>query len=278
LGILALWTAWVDGRGFVDGADVAALEEAQGDQIGEAQDRDLDAVAAGGDAQQRVGDHRGEELEADRVVVVAEKAADVKMLFDPAKQQLDLPPGLVEGGDVDGGALEVIGQQGDGFPVGSLDHEAAQSHRQGRIALAGEAHLGVVEHGEIIALRQRDGALADDVEAHIGLGSGEEDRALVGDRGPPAIMAIALVKDIGRPLLDRDRAADLGVVDVGIGDVEDARTVGLRVKDDVHLQAADAPVRFGPVAQLAERDRRRIDQLHHGGAVASADRVGWRAG
>src|SRR5580704_10523282 len=32
LGILALWTAWVDGRGFVDGADVAALEEAPGDQ------------------------------------------------------------------------------------------------------------------------------------------------------------------------------------------------------------------------------------------------------
>src|SRR5882724_11420455 len=99
------------------------------------------------------------------------------------------------------------------------------------------------------------------------LGSGEEDRALVGDRGPPAIMAIALVKDIGGTRLDRDRAADLGVVDVGIGDVEDARAVGLRVKDDMHLQAADAPVRFGPVAQLAERDGRRIDQLHHGRAV-----------
>ena len=135
LGILALRTAWVDGRGFVDGADMAALEEAQGDQIGEAQDRDLDGVAAGGDAQQRVGDHRGEELETDRVVVVAEKAADVEMLFDPAKQQLDLPPGFVEGGDVDGGALQVIGQQGDGFAVGSLDHEAAQPHRQCRLAL-----------------------------------------------------------------------------------------------------------------------------------------------
>lgn len=37
----------------------------------------------------------------------------------------------------------------------------------------------------------------------------------------------------------------------------------------MHLQPADAPVRFGPVAQLAERDGRRIDQLHHGRAVAS---------
>src|SRR6266849_8517181 len=120
-GVLALWAAWVDGRGFVDGAEVAALEEAQSDQIGEAQDRDLDAMAAGGDAQQRVGDHRGKDLEADRVVVVAEEAADVEMLFDPAKQQLDLPSGLVEGGDVDDGSFAVIGQQGDGFAVGSLD-------------------------------------------------------------------------------------------------------------------------------------------------------------
>src|SRR5947209_19577540 len=67
-GVLALRTAWVDGRGFVDGAKLAAFEEAQGDQIGKAQDRDLDAVAAGGDAQQGVGDHRGKDLEADGVV------------------------------------------------------------------------------------------------------------------------------------------------------------------------------------------------------------------
>jgi hypothetical protein len=100
-GALALRAAWVDGRGFIDGAEVAALEEAQSDQIGEAQDRDLDAMAAGGEAQRRIGDHRGKDLEADRVVVVAKKAADVEVLFDPAKQELDLPSGLVEGGDVE---------------------------------------------------------------------------------------------------------------------------------------------------------------------------------
>src|ERR1700730_15811374 len=92
----------------------------------------------------------------------------------------------------------------------------------------------------------------NDVEAHVGLRPGNENRTLVGDRGPPAVVAIALVKDIGRSRLECNRATDLGVVDVGIGDVEDARIVGLRVKDDMHLQAADTPVRFGPVAQLAE--------------------------
>src|SRR6202022_4187313 len=118
--------------------------------------------------------------------VVAEEAADVEMLFDPAKQELDLPSGLVEGGDVEGGALEVIGQQGDGFAVGSLDPEPAQADRQLRIALAGQAHLTVLEHGETIALRERDGALANDVEAHVGLGSGNEGGALVSDRRQPA--------------------------------------------------------------------------------------------
>jgi SAM domain (Sterile alpha motif) len=268
-GVLAWWAARVDGRGFVDGGEVAALEEAQSDQIGEAQDRDLDAVAAGGDAQQRIGDHRGKDLEADRVVVVAEEAADVEMLFDPAKQQLDLPSSLVEGGDVDGGSFEVIGQQGDGFAVGALDPEPAQSDRQLRIALAGQAHLIVLEHGETVALGERDRALANEVEAHVGLGSGDEDRALASDRGPPAVVAIALIKDVGRPGLDRDRATDLGVVNVGVGDVEDARIVGLRVKDDMHLQAPNTPVRFGTIAQLAERNGRRIDQLHHRRAVAS---------
>jgi hypothetical protein len=48
-------------------------------------------------------------------------------------------------------------------------------------------------------LGERDGALANDVEAHIGLGSGDEDRALVRDRGPPAIVAIALIKDMVAP-------------------------------------------------------------------------------
>src|SRR5215831_11750739 len=136
------------------------------------------------------------------------------------------------------------GQQGDGFPVGSLDPQPAQSDRQLRIALAGKAHLVVLEHGEIVALGGCDKARADVVEAHVGLGPGDEDRALVSDCGPPAVVAIPLVKDIARPRLDRQRATDLGVVNIGIGNVEDARIIGLRVKDDMELQAANAPVRL----------------------------------
>ncbi len=210
------------------------------------------------------------------------KAADVEMLFDPAKQQLDLPPGFVEGGDVDGGALQVIGQQGDGFAVGSLDHEAAQPHRQCRIALAGEAHLSVAEHGETIALRPpHDGRSPTGSRRILVLGRGEEDRALPRrSRSTSHNGNNPCQRHRSPPAFEGDRATDLGVVDVGIGDVEDARTVGLRVKDDMHLQAADAPVRFGPVAQLAERDRRRNRSTSPWPCrrAASADRAGWRPG
>jgi hypothetical protein len=80
-------------------------------------------------------------------------------------------------------------------------------------------------------------------------------------------MAITLVEYIGRAPLDGDRAADLGVIDVGIGDVEDARTIKVRIIDDMHLHAADAAIRLGPIAALAERDGRGIDQPQHGRAL-----------
>lgn len=65
------------------------------------------------DARQREGDHRGEELQADRIVVVSEKLAYLQMLFDPAKQQFDPPAALVKRGDFDSGAGKIIGHEGD---------------------------------------------------------------------------------------------------------------------------------------------------------------------
>jgi hypothetical protein len=66
----------------------------------------------GGDAQQQIGDHRGEELQANGFLGSAKKGADLQMLFDPAKQQLNLPAFAVERGDVAGRALHVVGQDG----------------------------------------------------------------------------------------------------------------------------------------------------------------------
>ena len=40
---------------------------------------------------QGVGDHRGQQLQSDGIVVVAEELADLEMLLDPAEEQLDIP-------------------------------------------------------------------------------------------------------------------------------------------------------------------------------------------
>lgn len=76
-------------------------------------------------------------------------------------------------------------------------------------------------------------------------------------------MTIALVEDVGGARLDGDRAPNHGIVDVGVGDVQDARIIGFGIVDDVHLHAADTPVRLDPAAQLAQRDGRRVDEAQH---------------
>ena len=48
-----------------------------------------------------------------------------------------------------------------------------------------------------------------------------------------------------------------------ISDVEEARTIGLGITDDVHVRAADVVVRRGPIAQFAERNGGRVDEAQH---------------
>jgi hypothetical protein len=121
---------WFEGcprrRGPVDEIDGPSLESASPDEVGKAVKGQIGS-AASGDAQEQEGDHGGEDLKADGVLGTAEKALDVEMLLDPAEEQLDLPAFAVEGGDLEGGAVEVVGQQ---------DDEAAVVTAQGDVARA----------------------------------------------------------------------------------------------------------------------------------------------
>ena len=142
-----------------------------GDEIEEAQDGQAAATEAGGNADQSIGDHRGQQLQADGVVAVAEELADVEMLLDPAEQQFDLPAAFVERCDFDRRAFEVIGQEIDrATALMAQQADAAQAHRQLGIALAGEADLSVFENGEAVALGNLDGALFNQFEAILTLG------------------------------------------------------------------------------------------------------------
>ena len=103
--------AGVGGWRSVDFSDRPSQKQALADEFGEAQRRHGEAMKTRRDAQQHIGDHGGEDLQADGVFVPAEELADAQMLLDPAKQQFDLPAALVEGGDFDGGARQIVGDE-----------------------------------------------------------------------------------------------------------------------------------------------------------------------
>src|SRR5712671_5178441 len=251
--------AWVDGWWLFNGADLAAVEQALSDEVGKSEDWNRDAVGALGDPQQRIGDHCGEELQPDCIIIVSEELADLEVLLDPAEQEFDLPAAFVERGDGDGGALHVVGQQCDGvIVVVTPEAHAAQPDRQFGIAFAGKPHLGIFENGAAVALRHGDRTKLDRLEPHVGFGPRHEARSGGRDRAPPTVMAITFVEHVSGARLDPDGAADLGIVDVGIGQIEDARAVGFGIVDDMHLHAFDASVRLRPTAQPAKGNGARI--------------------
>src|SRR5437879_9067072 len=98
-----LWFAltWIDRRRLVDCGDRPSREQELRDEFGEAQYRYFHAVHARRDAQQQIGDHRGEDLQADSVVVGTEEFTDIEMLLDPAEQQFNLPAALVKRRNLD---------------------------------------------------------------------------------------------------------------------------------------------------------------------------------
>ena len=71
----------IDVGWLVDAGDGFANEEAGGDELGEAEGGDVEAGLARRDAQQQVGDHGGEELEADGVFGAAEELAQLEVLM-----------------------------------------------------------------------------------------------------------------------------------------------------------------------------------------------------
>src|SRR6187455_99476 len=243
--------ARIDWRRLVDLRDGAAHEQELADELCKAERRQLDAVGACGDAQQEVGDHRGEDLQTNRVVAVAEEPADSEMLLDPAEQQFDLPAALVERGDLDCGALEIIGQQRDPAAAVALDLDASQRDRQAGVAFADEPDLGIIDDGEAVADAVAHRPEAAGAQAHVGLRTRDEETTGIIDLPPPVEAAIALVVDIGHAGFDLHLPANLDVVDVGRRNLDAMRHVAGRIVDHVHLYTAELP--FAPLAQLAQR-------------------------
>src|ERR1044071_8956275 len=76
------WPCRVGLIGLVDVGQGDAGEEAGGDEFGEADGRYLEAALAGSDAKQQIGNHCGQELETDGVLVLAKEGSDLEVLLD----------------------------------------------------------------------------------------------------------------------------------------------------------------------------------------------------
>src|SRR6516165_2779169 len=153
-------------------------------------------MKTGGDAQEQIGNHCGEDLQLNGVVVVAKKLADIEMLLDPAEQQFDLPAHLVERRDLNRGPRKIVGDESDGSTGLALDANAPQRHRQPGVPLADEDDLVIADDLETIALALAHRAMAGGAKPHVRLCPGDEEGLGIIDLLPPVEAAITLVEHI----------------------------------------------------------------------------------
>jgi hypothetical protein len=144
------------------------------------------------------------------VFAAAEKAADFEVLLEPFEQQLDLPALFVEPRDLGRRSVEIVGQQIKRLVlVGAGDGELAQDDIKERVFWRPAMRPVVAELDPAIG---RDAIAGGDLDADlaaisIALASGNEEGAGGADRKPPAVIGVALVKDVGGACLPRDGTA-----------------------------------------------------------------------
>src|SRR6266478_3969697 len=80
----------------VDFRDRFSHEQALANELSEAQVQHSQGIQTPREAQEQIGDHRSDDLQANGVVVLAHEFAKIEMLLDPAEQEFDLPATLVE--------------------------------------------------------------------------------------------------------------------------------------------------------------------------------------
>lgn len=80
----------------------------------------MQLIALFQDGEHEIDDHRDPYLCLDRIGRRAIERFDPEILFDPLKEQLDVPSGLVEHGNGLGGQSEIIGQKHQGAALGFI--------------------------------------------------------------------------------------------------------------------------------------------------------------
>ena len=128
---------------------------------------------------------------------------------------------------------------------------------------------------ERMLLPSATGSSSTTVERRVGLEAGDDPAAGGVEFGPPGIVVIAEIEDIGGARLDRHLLGRGDVVDVGRGDRGIDRTVGIGIVDHVHLGAADPGREPRPVgAAFVQAHARGIDQVGRLGELAAQPAMG----
>src|SRR5882762_7100814 len=185
------------------------------------------------------------------------------MLLDPAEQEFNLPAPFIESRNLDCRAFEIIGDESNHSAFGTLDPDAPQWNRQTGIAFAGEHDIGIVDDFKAVADGLAYVAGLRLAQARVHLGARDEESVGGVDLLPPAKVIIAFVENVGRTGFQLRLTADLDVIDGRRRNLDTTRDILPWMIDDVHLQAADAAIPFGPFAHLAQRDWARVDQPNH---------------
>jgi hypothetical protein len=215
------------------------------------------AAALAGDRGAQVGDDRGPRLHPDRGRGAVE-GEQAQVLFDPAKEQLDLPALPIELGDDAGRQLPLIGPESEMSAVFHVE-EADATHRLGPmlarvLATKADGLVAAQRSGTVDRARLRD--ITADV---VAFAHHEEGAALV-QATQAAQVDVATIHDVEGARLNGQRV-ELGHVAMralGYGKPGGQGTAQVELGVELHRRVGTGPV--GPMAEgEAQGDQRGID-------------------
>ena len=215
------------------------------------------------DGHQEVGADRRPDLDAHGVVGGADERADAQVLFDPAKEQFDLPTRLVELGDFEGRQREVVGQENERVLVGGID--VTNPAQQVGVTLA---RIKAAQPDRLIAAQARGsvhGTAATHVRMQVRLGADDEESACLREASQPREVQIAAIHHVDRTGFDWKIVEQVDLVHRARRQSEKCRNRATQIQERVQFDRGLGRTKMSPgkKAQTQVDDRRieGVDRL-----------------
>ena len=171
---------------------------------------------------------RDPDLRAHRVGMGAVKRLDPQVLLDPFEEKLDLPAVLVNRGHGQRGQLEMVGDEGQRF-AGFRVHVADAPEPFGVVCFA----FGTFEPYELVAPKTTCNVYRvghGNVIAHVAFGSQNEKGVAAMDAVKAFEIDVSAIHDIDGPGFRREQIQGMDIVQLAVGDVDEARNVAPQIQ------------------------------------------------